>query len=158
MQSNSLYDTRIIDTPIGKIVATADDKAIMSLDFLDEVPRIINSNNPLLLQLEKELVEYFSGTRKLFTLPLNPQGTPFQKGVWETLCTVTYGETISYANEARLYGRPKAVRAVASANAKNPIPILIPCHRVIATGGGIGGYSGGLWRKEFLLEMEKRLK
>jgi len=115
-----------------------------------------NSDTPLLIRLEEELREYFEGKRKIFTLPLAPDGTPFQKKVWETLRIIPYGETISYAEEAKLFGNAKAVRAVASANGRNPISILIPCHRVIATGGGLGGYSGGLWRKEFLLAVEKK--
>ncbi|HEX5710496.1 MAG TPA: methylated-DNA--[protein]-cysteine S-methyltransferase [Sulfuricurvum sp.] len=148
-------DTCIIDSPIGSIIATADDHGITSLDFTDEALQITNSTNSLLLRLEKELREYFAGNRQTFTLPLNPHGTEFQKKAWETLRTIPYGKTVSYAAEAKMFGNPKAVRAVASANAKNPISILIPCHRVIATGGGLGGYSGGLWRKEFLLDLEK---
>ena len=148
-------DTCIIDSPIGPIIATANDHGITSLDFTDEALQITNSTNPLLLRLETELREYFAGNRQTFTLPLNPHGTEFQKKVWEALRTIPYGKTVSYATEAKMFGNPKAVRAVASANAKNPISILIPCHRVIATGGGLGGYSGGLWRKEFLLDLEK---
>ncbi|MCX6073117.1 MAG: methylated-DNA--[protein]-cysteine S-methyltransferase [Campylobacterales bacterium] len=157
MQPNTFYDTRIIDTPIGKMIAIADEKTITSLDFTDETHEGISSDNPLLLRLEEELREYFEGKQSTFTLPLSPNGTPFQKKVWETLCTIPYGGTISYATEAERFGNPKAVRAVANANGKNPIAILIPCHRVIATGGGLGGYSGGLWRKEFLLALEKEV-
>jgi methylated-DNA-[protein]-cysteine S-methyltransferase len=146
---------RIINTPIGTIIAECDCEAIISLDFSDEPCKIENSDHPLLLQLEKELSEYFEKKRRIFTLPLAPKGTPFQKRVWETLRTIPYAQTISYAKEAEIFGNPKAVRAVASANGRNPIAILIPCHRVIATGGGLGGYSGGLWRKEFLLKLEK---
>ncbi|KFN38748.1 MAG: cysteine methyltransferase [Sulfuricurvum sp. MLSB] len=145
---------RILHTPIGTMIATADAHGITSLDFTDETLRNADSEHPLLLRLEEELREYFEGKRKTFTLPLNPRGTPFQKAVWETLRTIPYGETISYAQEAERFGNPKAVRAVANANGRNPIAILIPCHRVIASGGGIGGYSGGIWRKEFLLGLE----
>lgn len=155
MQSNVLYDACILNTPIGKMIATADEKAILSLDFTDEILETI-SDNPLLLRLKKELCEYFEGKRRTFTLPLSPKGTPFQQSVWETLCAIPYGETVSYAAEAKLFGNPKAVRAVANANGRNPIAILIPCHRVIATGGGIGGYSGGIEKKEFLLGLEKK--
>jgi methylated-DNA-[protein]-cysteine S-methyltransferase len=149
---------RILHTPIGTMIAAADEHGITSLDFTDETLQSADSENPLLLRLEEELREYFEGKRKTFTLPLNPQGTPFQKGVWETLRTIPYGETISYAQEAERFGNPKAVRAVASANGRNPIAILIPCHRVIASGGGIGGYSGGIAKKEFLLKLEKKVK
>ncbi|MDP3464818.1 MAG: methylated-DNA--[protein]-cysteine S-methyltransferase [Sulfuricurvum sp.] len=155
MQPNNFYDTLIINTPIGKMIAAADEHGIASLDFMDETVDQTSSENPLLIRLEQELNEYFEKKRQTFTLPLSPHGTVFQKGVWETLRTIPYGETVSYATEAKRFGNPKAVRAVASANARNPIAILIPCHRVIATGGGIGGYSGGIWRKEFLLDLEK---
>jgi methylated-DNA-[protein]-cysteine S-methyltransferase len=147
---------RIISTPLGAMVATTNGEAITALDFVNNTMHIENSNHPLLLQLENELLEYFAGQRTIFTLPLNPAGTPFQKSVWQTLCTIAYGETISYANEAKLLGNPKAVRAVANANGRNPISILIPCHRVIATGGRLGGYSGGIEKKEFLLALEKK--
>lgn len=156
MSSNTLCNIHTITTPLGTLVATADEKAVISLDFTDEPLKSIPTDNPLLLRLEKELHEYFEGKRRTFTLPLSPKGTPFQQSVWETLCTIPYGETVSYAEEAKLLGNPKAVRAVANANGHNPIIILIPCHRVIATGGGIGGYSGGIERKEFLLKLEKR--
>ncbi len=154
MQPNNFYDTLIIDTPIGKMIAAADEHGIASLDFMDKIVNQTSSENPLLIRLEKELNEYFAGNRQTFTLPLSLNGTEFQKEVWKTLRTIPYGETVSYAAEAKMFGNPKAVRAVASANARNPISILIPCHRVIATGGGIGGYSGGIEKKEFLLELE----
>lgn len=144
-----------IMSPIGNLVATADDEFITSLDFTDEPMNIQNSDHPLLLCLEKELQEYFAGKRRDFTLPLAPKGTPFQKGVWETLCTIPYGDTISYAKEAERFGNPKAVRAVGSANGRNPIAILIPCHRVIASDGTLGGYSGGIEKKKFLLQLEQ---
>lgn len=157
MQPNNFYDTLIINTPIGKMIAAADEHGIVSLDFIDEIVDQTSSENPLLIRLEHELNEYFERKRQTFTLPLSPMGTVFQKGVWETLRTIPYGKTVSYAIEAKLFGNPKAIRAVASANARNPISILIPCHRVIATGGGIGGYSGGIWKKEFLLALEKEV-
>ncbi len=155
MQPNNFYDTLIIDTPIGKMIAAADENGIASLDFMDEIIDQTSSENPLLISLKQELNEYFEGKRQTFTLPLSPSGTPFQKEVWKRLGTIPYGETITYATEAKVFGNPKAVRAVANANGRNPIAILIPCHRVIASDGGIGGYSGGVWRKEFLLALEK---
>lgn len=148
------YFSRLIHSPIGTMIATADEKAITSLDFADEAVNVQNSDNPLLLRLEKELAEYFAGERDHFTLPMNPAGTEFQKEVWKTLLSIPYGKTISYAEEAQKFGNPKAIRAVANANGRNPIAILIPCHRVIATGGGLGGYSGGIEKKEFLLRLE----
>jgi len=150
--------TRIIATPIGKMVAVADESAIVYLDFIDEneTTQTQNPNNPLLIKLEDELGEYFAKKRELFTLPLSPSGTAFQKSVWKTLVKIPYGSTISYGAEAKMLGNPKASRAVANANGKNPISILIPCHRVIASSGKTGGYTGGVWRKEFLLSLEKR--
>lgn len=147
---------RLIHTPLGKMIAAADENAITSLDFTNKSELIQNSDTPLLIRLEEEMHEYFAGKRKVFTLPLNPHGTLFQKQIWETLLTIRYGETISYTQEAEHFGNPKAVRAVASANGRNPIAILIPCHRVIASGGGLGGYSGGIEKKKFLLELEEK--
>jgi len=147
--------SRIISTPIGRMIAVAEADALVYLDFVDEEIQDECSNHPLLLQLEQELNEYFSKRRQIFTVPLSTSGTPFQKGVWETLLKIPYATTLSYAQEAKLFGNPKATRAVANANSKNPISILIPCHRVVASNGTIGGYSGGLWRKEFLLSLER---
>ncbi len=144
----------IFETPLGRVVAVADDKGICSLDF-DEVVPLLHEENRHLIQLEKELLEYFIGERKTFDVCLNPHGTPFQRAAWRILCDIPYGSVISYTQEAQMLSLPKAVRAVANANGKNPIPIIIPCHRVIAKGGGIGGYSGGIWRKEFMLELER---
>lgn len=145
----------IFETPLGRVVAVADDKGICSLDF-DEVVPLLHEENRHLIQLEKELLEYFIGERKTFDVCLNPHGTPFQRAAWRILCDIPYGSVISYTQEAQMLSHPKAVRAVANANGKNPIPIIIPCHRVIAKGGGIGGYSGGIWRKEFMLELERK--
>lgn len=137
------------------MVAMADANGVTYLDFVEQVSEDEHSEHLLLLQLEQELNEYFSKKRQTFTVPLSTSGTPFQKGVWETLLKIPYGTTLSYAQEAKLFGNPKATRAVANANSKNPISILIPCHRVIASDGTIGGYSGGVWRKEFLLSHER---
>ncbi|MDD4506608.1 MAG: methylated-DNA--[protein]-cysteine S-methyltransferase [Sulfurospirillaceae bacterium] len=142
-------------SPLGKIIVTADEVGICSLDF-DENASECQESNAHIEQLIVELDEYFKGKRKEFSVALNPKGTPFQRGVWEVLQSIPYGKTISYSEEADILGHPKAVRAVANANGKNPIPIVIPCHRVIAKGGGIGGYSGGLWRKEFMLDLEQK--
>ena len=152
--SSSCY-SRTIETPIGRILAKANDDALTYLDFIDDKVVDENSNHHLLIELETELREYFAKKRQVFSIPLSPSGTAFQTSVWATLCTIPYGLTLSYADEAKRFGNPKATRAVANANGKNPISILIPCHRVISSNGSIGGYSGGLWRKEFLLSLEK---
>ena len=146
-----------IKTAIGNVLACADDSALLSLDFCDEF-EYKTTKNRILNNLEKELAEYFDGKRKEFDLPLKPVGTPFQLRTWETLGQIPYGETVSYATEAAMMGHPKAVRAVANANGKNKISIIIPCHRVISSNGSIGGYSGGIWRKEFLLKLEQNFR
>ena len=145
----------VFETPLGKVVAVADEEGLCSLDF-DENASASDEENVHLTQLQRELSEYFAGKRKTFDVRLNPKGTPFQMAVWRTLCDIPYGSVISYSQEAQMLSHAKAVRAVANANGKNPIPIIIPCHRVIAKGGGIGGYSGGIWRKEFMLELERK--
>jgi methylated-DNA-[protein]-cysteine S-methyltransferase len=152
-----LSTTHMITSPIGTLIAKCEGDAITQLDFTDEPYHTNSSVHPLLLQLEKELSDYFEGKRTSFTLPLNPEGTPFQKSVWNTLLSIPYSQTISYAREAKMLGNPKATRAVANSNGKNPIAILIPCHRVIASNGTLGGYSGGIEKKEFLLALEKNL-
>ena len=144
----------VFETPLGKIIAVADEEGLCSLDF-DENASASDEENVHLTQLQRELTEYFEGKRKTFDVRLNPKGTPFQRAVWRTLCDIPYGSVISYSQEAQMLSHAKAVRAVANANGKNPIPIIIPCHRVIAKSGGIGGYSGGIWRKEFMLELER---
>ena len=101
-----------------------------------------------------QLNEYFTGNRKTFNLKLNPQGTEFQKKVWEALQNVPYGKTITYLEQSKVLGNVKAIRAVAGANGKNPISIVIPCHRIIGSDGSLTGYAGGLWRKKWLLEHE----
>jgi len=145
----------VFETPLGKVVAVADEEGLCSLDF-DENASASDEENVHLTQLQRELSEYFEGKRKTFDVRLNPKGTPFQRAVWRTLCDIPYGSVISYSQEAQMLSHEKAVRAVANANGKNPIPIIIPCHRVIAKDGGIGGYSGGIWRKEFMLELERK--
>lgn len=150
-----IKDSRIVSTPIGYMLAVASESALLYLDFIDEKVETQNSNNPILLKLEQELRDYFVKKLRTFSIPLSPSGTAFQRAVWDTLLKIPYGLTLSYADEAKLFGNPKATRAVANANGKNPISILIPCHRVISSDGSIGGYSGdGIWRKEFLLSLE----
>ena len=108
----------------------------------------------LLADTRRQLTEYFSGLRRRFALSLDLRGTPFQLRVWQALCDVPYGETISYTELARRVGNPAAARAVGLANARNPISIIVPCHRVVGSSGGLVGYGGGLERKRFLLRLE----
>ncbi len=112
---------------------------------------------PMLAKIRRQLVEYFAGRRRHFDLPvLTPVATPFQRQVWRALVRVPYGRTVSYSELATRIGRPTAVRAVAAANAANPVAIVIPCHRVIAADGSLGGYAGGLVAKRILLDLERR--
>jgi len=146
-------------SPVGILEIKSDGKAITGLDILKNVPVTLQtSTNPLIEKTCKQLDEYFAGKRKTFDLPLSPQGTPFQQTVWKQLQEIPYGQTISYSQEAKAIGHPKACRAVGSANGKNPIAIIIPCHRVIAANGGLGGYASSLENKINLLELEKRYK
>ena len=144
-----------LQTPLGLMLAKATDVGLFYLDFTDEKDDIIISKNHILELLEIELSEYFSKKRKSFDIPILLEGTSFQKEVWNTLLKIEYGKTISYEEEALMMQKPKSYRAVANANGKNPISIIVPCHRVIAKSGSIGGYTGGIWRKEFLLELER---
>lgn len=120
-------------------------------------PEGMKEETPLLKEAKKQVDEYLAGTRKEFDLPLLMEGTPFQQRVWAALQTIPYGETRSYHEIAVLTGNEKAVRAVGSANGRNPIAIIVPCHRVINTGGKLGGYGGGLPLKRQLLELEGAL-
>lgn len=143
-----------IETPLGRLHAEADEKAVTVLQF-DAAPIGQATSNPVLEKLCSELAEYFAGKRNDFTVEMTPAGTEFQKRVWSELRRIAHGKTISYEELAHRIGKPTAHRAVAQANGANPICILIPCHRVIAKNGRLGGYSAGLERKRFLLGLER---
>lgn len=138
---------------MGPLIAEADDHSITALQFGAHAANA--QPNIMLDQLRRELHEYFAGHRSGFSVPLSPRGTDFQKRVWAELQKIPHGTTISYEELARRIGKPTAQRAVAQANGANPICILIPCHRVIAKSGKLGGYSAGLERKRFLLGVEQ---
>ena len=150
-------------TPIGLAEITADETAILSVNIVREAEnRKLEIGNrdlvdsALLQKCIRELDEYFAGTRKNFTVKLEARGTDFQQRVWQELAKIPFGVTASYADIARRVGSPRAVRAVGSANSKNPHWIIVPCHRVIASNGALSGYAGGLDRKKWLLEHEAR--
>ncbi len=145
------------DTKIGRIAITDDGKNIIGVERADGVnTKDMNvCETELLKEAAEQLVEYLDGFRKTFDLPLNPQGTEFQKKVWNALCDIPYGETRSYKQIAEAVGNHKASRAVGMANNRNPIMIFIPCHRVIGSNGSLVGYGGGLDMKEKLLLLEK---
>lgn len=145
------------DTDIGKIAIVEDGIAITNVYF-EDIPANQNAKlieTPLLREAGKQIQEYFSGKRKCFELPISPVGTEFQKRVWIALQKIPYGQTRSYKEIAREVGNDKACRAVGMANNKNPIAIIIPCHRVIGSDGKLIGYAGGLKIKDFLLNMER---
>ena len=145
------------DTTIGKIGIAEDGTFITNVYFEDEKgakdANLIET--PLLKEAANQINEYFNGDRKNFELPISPSGTEFQKSVWNALQEIPYGETRSYKEIAIVIGNEKACRAVGMANNKNPISIIIPCHRVIGTNGKLVGYAGGLKVKDYLLSMEK---
>nr|WP_302596749.1 methylated-DNA--[protein]-cysteine S-methyltransferase [uncultured Cellulosilyticum sp.] len=146
----------IYDLAIGQVTIACDKQGITLVSSAKEKDLPGSKCRTVLLdEAAKQLEEYFKGERKQFDLPLNPKGTPFQKQVWEALCKVPYGETRSYKEIAIMIGNPKACRAVGMANNKNPIMILIPCHRVIGANGKLIGYDGGLELKKYLLDLEK---
>lgn len=144
-------------SPIGLLEIRAEDNQLLALTFLDEEHESKTTATPFTQELKKQLEEYFSGLRKDFDLPLAPRGTDFQVRVWQLLQRIPMGQTSSYLEMARQLGDEKVIRAAASANGKNPIAILIPCHRVIGSDGSLTGYAGGLWRKKWLLEHEQKV-
>jgi AraC family transcriptional regulator of adaptative response/methylated-DNA-[protein]-cysteine methyltransferase len=164
--------TALIESPVGPLLCGAVGQGICLLEFTDRrriekqmeaVNRrlglaLVPGDHPLLDRLRRELAEYFEGQRREFTLPLVAPGTEFQKRVWAELGRIPYGTTISYEELASRTGRPGAQRAVGTANGMNRIAIVIPCHRVVNKSGKLGGYGGGLWRKQLLLELERSAK
>lgn len=143
--------TRTIETPIGALTLTASADAVTAVRFGAEGAQ---DASPLLDAAEAQLREYFAGARRTFDLPLAPHGTAFQQRVWAALRAIPYGETRTYGELAAAIGSPNASRAVGMANHRNPLPILIPCHRVIGADGSLAGYAGGLETKRRLLALE----
>lgn len=142
-----------IESPIGLIEIEGTSEAIIRLDFVDE-RRPQSAVTSIIEEAVEQVRGYLAGTRREFQLPLQLAGTDFQRMVWRHLLTVPYGCTASYGGVARAIRRPKAVRAVGAANGRNPIAIIVPCHRILGTDGSLTGYGGGLWRKEWLLRHE----
>jgi methylated-DNA-[protein]-cysteine S-methyltransferase len=142
-------------SPIGTIEITGAERGITAIQFSRRRPGRGARPHPCLREAVAQIDEYFQGRRKKFSLELRPQGTEFQKQVWRELLKIPYGRTSSYGELASALGRPGSARAVGQANHRNPISIIIPCHRVIGGDGRLAGYGGGLWRKEWLLAHEK---
>jgi methylated-DNA-[protein]-cysteine S-methyltransferase len=146
-----------LQTPVGIAEFQGDEAGLASISILDE-NKPIGIIPEVLEDAVYQLKEYFEGSRQQFDLKLNPSGTDFQKKVWEALLEIPFGKTISYLDLSKKLGDVKAIRAVASANGKNPLWIVVPCHRVIGTNGDLTGYAGGLHRKKWLLEHESPAK
>jgi len=159
-----------VETPIGEMIAAATETHLVVLEYsrrqrLDQqLARLTRTtgfvlergDSRIVRELRRELDEYFRGERKVFSVPIDARGTPFQMRVWTQLRRIPYGTTTSYGRLALRLGRSEAVRAVARANGDNPLAIIIPCHRVIGADGSLTGYGGGLWRKKKLLDLEAR--
>lgn len=157
-----IFHRILSDTPVGPLVLETDDHALIRLQFLtshaeDEKKTLhVTANHPILDQTEQQLREYFNRSRQVFTVPLAPPGTEFQRQVWQMLCSIPYGATATYGDIAAQIGNPNAARAVGMANHRNPIAIIVPCHRVIGTNGKLVGYAGGLAAKQQLIDLETR--
>ncbi len=141
-------------TPVGTAKIVGDANGIISISIIDEAIETSKEIPTSLQDCVQQLDDYFKGSGKQFNLKLNPQGTEFQKRVWKELLNVPFGKTRSYLEQTKKLGDVKAIRAVAAANGKNPIWIIIPCHRIIGSDGSLTGYGGGIWRKRWLLEHE----
>lgn len=148
----------IFNSPIGLIEIIADEEAIIKLDFIDDESELYNIElhlqNAMIEKCKKQLNEYFQGKRFDFDLPIELQCTEFQKRVWKEVSKISFGKTKSYLQIAELLGDKKLIRAVGLANGQNPLPIIVPCHRVIGSDGKLVGYAGGLQRKKWLLNHE----
>jgi methylated-DNA-[protein]-cysteine S-methyltransferase len=146
-------ETAYIKTPLGIATLIGDENGVSEISVSDEgeasaiIPAVLG-------EAVSQLNDYFDGKRNDFTFKLNPKGTDFQQKVWQSLLEIPYGETRTYLEQSKILGDVKAIRAVASANGKNPLWIIVPCHRVIGSDGSLTGYAGGLWRKKWLLEHE----
>jgi len=152
-----------VPSPIGPLKLVASNRGLVGILWQNDNPRRVRlaelverAEHPVLVRTEKELNEYFTGMRSGFTVPLDMRGTPFQRQVWEALLGIPFGETRTYGQLAIQLGNPKATRAVGAANGRNPIAILVPCHRVIGHSGKLTGFAGGLDAKAYLLKLEGR--
>lgn len=149
-------DLIFFDTPMGRMGLGGSGDTITALYLpLHEMPPASGRETPVFAEAKRQLLEYLTGARRVFDLPLAPEGTAFQREVWRALEAIPYGETRTYRDIAAAIGRPKAVRAVGQANHRNPISIFIPCHRVVGADGSLTGYGGGLELKETLLKLEQ---
>jgi methylated-DNA-[protein]-cysteine S-methyltransferase len=161
MKTNKYYVYKIMPTVLGKLKLIASGKGLAAVLWENDKPSRVrlsplskDDNHPILLQAEKEMAEYLAGKRKVFSVKFDPAGTPFQNKVWDALKTIPFGETCSYGAIAKQIGNVKAVRAVGAAIGRNPVSVMVPCHRVIGASGDLTGFAGGLETKRFLLALE----
>ena len=158
VQNEPVRNELVVASPVGKLRLVASEKGLVAIDVRNNAKQEVTAKNPsaqaVLIQTKKQLEQYFAGKRKTFDVALDLVGTEFQVQAWRALCRIPFGKTISYGQQAANIKKPKAFRAVGSANGKNPIPIIVPCHRVVASGGSLGGYSLGLRMKKQLLALE----
>jgi methylated-DNA-[protein]-cysteine S-methyltransferase len=154
---------KFVESPIGKLKLVASDKGLVAILWEKEDPRRVrlaevveNNRHPVLIETERQLKEYFAGKRKEFSLNLDMRGTKFQNDVWQALLAIPFGETRSYGQLAKQLGNKNAMRAVGAANGRNPIAIVVPCHRVIGASGKLTGFAGGLEAKATLLDLEAK--
>jgi methylated-DNA-[protein]-cysteine S-methyltransferase len=166
--SRSTLARTTLPSPVGDLTLVASDEALVAVIWSGDDPshvpgvggettEVEAATHPVLSVAARQLDEYFAGTRTTFDVPVHPSGTPFQLAAWDVLRTIPYGETISYGEQARELGAPNKVRAVGAANGRNPLSIIVPCHRVIGANGSLTGYGGGLDNKRWLLEHERRV-
>jgi methylated-DNA-[protein]-cysteine S-methyltransferase len=157
---NELYYT-YYESPVGLLKIGGTETYIAELTFVDEKDQMSYGEpgiSDVIHQCTEQLIEFFAGRRKAFTVPVHQEGTEFQKRVWNELLEIPFGKTWSYLDMAKRLGDPKCIRAAATTNGKNKIAIIVPCHRVIGSDKSLVGYSGGMWRKKFLLQHEFRIK
>jgi methylated-DNA-[protein]-cysteine S-methyltransferase len=161
-EQNMSLACKTTESPVGKLKLVASDKGLVAVLWQTDRPSRMrlgeldeDNQHPVLLKAERQLDEYFAGKRKEFSIPLDMRGTPFQKNVWEALLAIPFGETRSYGQLAKQLGNPNATRAVGAANGRNPLPIIVPCHRVIGSSGSLTGFGSGLEIKAQLLSLER---
>lgn len=148
----------VINSPLGFVLIEGDETGISKISVTSNEMLLTETIPDLFTEVVSQMQEYFDGNRTVFSFKMNPKGTEFQKKVWKELLKIPYGKTASYQEITNQLGDPKAIRAVANANGKNPLWIVVPCHRVIGSDGSLTGYAGGLWRKKWLLEHENPVK
>lgn len=163
MTTTTVHFRTVVASPVGELTLVATDTALRRISWTEEtgahrekgIGEIVDrDDHPILVEAARQLAQYFDGSRKTFDLPLDPEGTEFQLAAWQALRDIPFGETRSYGQQASAIGKPSAVRAIGAANGRNPIPIVVPCHRVLGADGSLTGFAGGVETKAWLLNHE----